>query len=333
MVSIVNLFSQAFRAPVLHFLFIGGLLFIVNLEWKSRTLNNTGKPYSEELVITARQIEQFRSDLTAQLGLPPTPQQLQGAIESAIHDELLYREALALGLDKNNPAIRRRLVQIARFVEEDPDQDEDTLYKLSLKLGLSRSDLVVRRHLVTQMRLVVERVPLGKEQPIPTDTELEKFIHQHPKKIMVPQSIRLTHVYLSMDRRGISTETDARRILKELQSESIGPLDAPRIGDPFLLGLHIPWTSHRRLEQLFGSEFANSVMELPIGVWSGPIKSSYGWHIVWIHEKQKDKLPTLEAVRDQVINDVLIERREKRLRETLNELRAKYSIRIEYPPD
>ena len=108
-------------------------------------------------------------------------------------------------------------------------------------------------------------------------------------------------------------------------------MDAPKQGDPFLLGQHMPWKSHRRLEQIFGSDFANSVMGLPVAVWSGPIKSNYGWHIVWLDEKQKDRLPTLESVRSKVLNDFLQERREKRLRETLNQLRAKYSIRIEYP--
>jgi len=331
MADIMNLFSRAIRTPVLHFLLIGGLIFIVNVEWKSRTPNNPGKPYNEELLISAGKIEQLRNDLMAESGLPPTPQLLQAAVEAAIIDEILYREALSLGLDQNNPSIQRRLVQVARFVVEDPGQDEDTLYKLSVRLGLNRSDLVVRRHLITQMRLIAEIVPMNKEEPIPTDTKLEEFINQHPEKYMVPGGVRLTHVYLSKDRRVMYAEADARRMLKELQSKGINPVDASKLGDPFLLGQNISWKSHKRLEQLFGPDFANSVIGLPIAEWSGPIQSSYGWHIVWLHGKQKDKLPTVESIRNKVLTDFLQVRREKRLRETLSDLRAKYSIRIEYP--
>ncbi|HEX9667520.1 MAG TPA: peptidyl-prolyl cis-trans isomerase [Thermodesulfobacteriota bacterium] len=331
MANIMNLFSRAIRTPVFQFLFLGGLIFIVNVEWRSRTLNNTGNPYHQELVITAKKIDQLRSDLIAKSGLTPTPRELQSAIQEAIDEEILYRETLSLGLDRGSSAIRQRLIQIARFVAEDPDQDEDALYELSLKLGLNRSDLVVRRYLVTKMRLIAERVPMDEEVQIPTDAELEKFIHQNPEKYIFLSSVRFSHVYLSKDRRGMYAKADARRMLKELQSKGIDPMDASKQGDPFLLGQHNSWKSHKRLEQLFGPDFANSVMGLPIAEWSGPIQSSYGWHIVWLHGKQKDKLPTVDSVRNKVLNDLLQVRREKRLRETLSDLRAKYSIRVEYP--
>lgn len=331
MTNIMNIFFRSIRSPVLQFLLLGGLIFIVNVEWKPRTLSDRGNPYNQELVLTAKKIDQLGSDLIAQSGLPPTPRELQSAIKAAIAEEILYREALSLGLDRGSSAIRQRLIQLARFVAEDPNQDEDALYKLSLKLGLNRSDLVVRRHLITEMRLIAERVPMDMEEQMPTDNELEEFINQRPEKYMVPRSVRLTHIYLSKDRRGMYAKADAGRMLKELQSKDIDPMDASKLGDPFLLGQHISWKSHKSLEQLFGPDFANSVMGIPIAEWSGPIQSSYGWHIVWLHGKQKDELPTVESVRNKVLNDLLQVRREKRLRETLSELRAKYSIRIEYP--
>jgi parvulin-like peptidyl-prolyl isomerase len=317
---------RLFRAPALHFLALGGLLFAVQAGWRAWTVVDTVP--TAQLVITAAQVEQLRRDLTLQNGYRPSPRALRTAIEAAIDEEVLYREALATGLDRGNEMIRQRLVQIAGFVAESPDQDEQALYETALRLGLDRSDVVVRRQLAEFMRLAARNVALEGEQP-PDDWELEGHLQRHLDQFAQPWRVRLTQLYLSEDRRGDAAEGDARHLLDEIRAGRVTAEAALEQGDPFLLGDQLPWQTGEALSELMGPDFAHGVAELPPGEWSGPLRSGYGWHLVLVDAVRPAMVPSLDVVRDRVLQAVLEERREWRLWETLKALRARYAVRVE----
>ena len=77
----------------------------------------------ERLVIevTRDQVEQLGARWTAQWGRPPTRPELEGLVEEAVDEEILYREAQRLGLDREDAIVRRRLAQKLTFVLEDAD--------------------------------------------------------------------------------------------------------------------------------------------------------------------------------------------------------------------
>ena len=69
--------------------------------------------------------------------------------------------------------------------------------------------------------------------------------------------------------------------------------------------------------------------ELPAGVWSGPISSRHGIHLVFVHERQPGTVPQLEAAREQVLalwHEIAAERW---LDERLHGLRGDYEIVLE----
>jgi parvulin-like peptidyl-prolyl isomerase len=321
-----SLLRRLFRAPALHFLALGGLLFAVQAGWRAWTVVDTVP--TAQLVITAAQVEQLRRGLTLQNGYRPSPRALRTAIEAAIDEEALYREALATGLDRGNEMIRQRLVQIARFVTENPDQDEQALYETALRLGLDRSDVVVRRQLAEFMRLAARTVALEGEQP-PDDRELEGQLQRHLDQFAQPWRVRLTQLYLSEDRRGDAAEGDARHLLDEIRAGRVTAEAALEQGDPFLLGDQLPWQTAEALSELMGPGFADGVAELPPGEWSGPLRSGYGWHLVRVDAVRPAIVPSLDVVRGRVLQAVLEERREWRLRETLKALRARYAVEVE----
>jgi hypothetical protein len=327
----VRRLGRLVRRPALHFVLLGGLLFAADSWWQDGAGPEAAIPPAETIVISAGQVEQMRRDLRAQNGMAPTAAQLDAAIEGAIDEEVLYREALAIGLDRDNAAVRQRLVQDARFVADDPDQDEDALYRMALELGLDRSDQVVRRQLSTTMWLVASTVLLKREAP-PDEAELEAYLRQHPEQFMEPWRVRLSHVYLSKQRRGAAAGDDARSLLETLRAGHIGPDKAPALGDPFLHGSHLAWLTRQGLQQRFGADFAAAVTALVPGAWSEPIRSTYGWHLVWVEGVQPAALPSLDAVRNQVLGAVLEERRAQRMRTTLDALRQHYTIRVEDTP-
>ena len=321
------LVARLIRAPALHFLLLGAVLFVANGWWQARTGNGLLATDPEPIAITDSQIDQLRRELAGQIGGPPSPGQLRAAIDAAIEEEILFREALAHGLDRDNEAVRRRLIQVAGFISEDPSLDDEALYQTALKLGLDRSDTVVRRQLATMMGLVAANAPMAGERP-PDDEELEAYLQQNPERFAQPWRIRFSHVYFSEDRRGATAQADARAVFEDLRARGAGPDAAADLGDPFLLGHHFNWQTGPALQRRLGQPFAAAVAELQPGAWSEPILSAYGWHLVWASDIEPAFVPDLDTVRDQVAQAVSNARREWRLEETLKAMRAGYTIEL-----
>ena len=78
-----------------------------------------GEERSRAIEVTGDQIERLRARWLAQWGRPPTPPELEGLIEGAMDEEILYREARRLGLDREDAIVRRRLAQKLTFMLED----------------------------------------------------------------------------------------------------------------------------------------------------------------------------------------------------------------------
>jgi hypothetical protein len=102
------------REPLVHFLIIGGALFLL-----FGLLDNATGPQSGRIVITAGQIDYLKANFTRTWQRPPVEQELQGLIDSYVRDEIFYREALAMGLDRDDSVIRRRLKQKLEIMSDD----------------------------------------------------------------------------------------------------------------------------------------------------------------------------------------------------------------------
>jgi parvulin-like peptidyl-prolyl isomerase len=99
---------------LVHFLVLGALLFLF-FEWKVGSV--AAAP--ARIVITAGQIEALATGFTRTWMRPPDEQELEGLIQDRVLEEVLCREALAMGLDKDDTIIRRRLRQKLEFVSQD----------------------------------------------------------------------------------------------------------------------------------------------------------------------------------------------------------------------
>ena len=107
----MKLLRPLLKDPFLHFFIIGALLFVSYL-W----INPTSMADDNEIVVDAGRIEQFRARFERTWNRAPTDAELQGIIDNYIVDEILYRQALSMGLDNNDSVIRRRLRQKLEFL-------------------------------------------------------------------------------------------------------------------------------------------------------------------------------------------------------------------------
>jgi peptidyl-prolyl cis-trans isomerase C len=108
------LLNKWLREPLLHFLVIGGLLFVFY-----SLLNDEVNKNDNRIVITTNDINRLSTQWKKQWKRLPTQIELKGLIEHYIREEVMYREALVLGLDKNDFIVRRRLAQKLEFISSD----------------------------------------------------------------------------------------------------------------------------------------------------------------------------------------------------------------------
>ena len=102
------------RQPLFQFLVLGAVLFGLYAIFGQKQ-----EAESKEIVITNQQIALLATMWEKQWRRPPTPQEMQGLVESFIREEVLYREALAMGLDRDDTVVRRRLAQKIEFLAQD----------------------------------------------------------------------------------------------------------------------------------------------------------------------------------------------------------------------
>jgi hypothetical protein len=100
--------------PLLHFLLLAAALFGAYGLVSKRT---SGEPGS--IVITQGQVASMMEAFTRTRQRPPTEEEVEGLLRDRVRDEVYAREAIALGLDKDDTVIRRRLRQKMEFVSED----------------------------------------------------------------------------------------------------------------------------------------------------------------------------------------------------------------------
>lgn len=112
------------REPFIHFLLLGAAIFIANRLVSGRADNQPGK-----IVITQGQIMSMVIGFSRTWQRPPTHEELEGLIRDRVREEVYYREALAMGLDRDDTIIRRRLQQKLEFVTDNvatPAEPTDT---------------------------------------------------------------------------------------------------------------------------------------------------------------------------------------------------------------
>lgn len=302
--------------PLLHFLLIGAVLFALDRWWTGEAATPAAAP----VVIPAERVEELTRAFAAQLGRAPDEAERAALIRAEVDDELLFRRALELGLHRDDPVVRNRLVQNMRFASPDAADDAEALYAEALELGMDRTDVVVHRRLVQRMRLGIEA---GALDPEPDEAELRAWYEAHAADFVRAPRVRIVQIFFDRER-----EEAARAALAELRAGAdVEPV--LQRGDAFLHPARQPLQSERELAGRFGAEFARRLFALPEDRWEGPLASAYGFHLVRVEERQESRQRSLDEVRGPVRSAVLAARRARRLAETLAAMREGVEVRVE----
>jgi len=110
-----NTIVRLIKEPLVHFLVIGAAIFVLygfmgqqDVEEQERTIT-----------ITAGEIGWLTDTWAKRWNRPPTTEERAGIIDQYLREMILYREAVAMGLDRDDTVIRRRLAQKLEFLSQD----------------------------------------------------------------------------------------------------------------------------------------------------------------------------------------------------------------------
>ena len=106
------------KEPLLHFAVLGLGLFALY-----RLASDDAGEAAQEIVVDAPRIAALAEQFVRTWRRPPSAAELDGLVQSYVRDEVLYREGLALGLDRDDPVIRSRIRLKMEVLGDGPETD------------------------------------------------------------------------------------------------------------------------------------------------------------------------------------------------------------------
>ena len=284
----MEILRRLLREPLIHFLSAGALLFGL-YSWYGREATPPRR-----IVVDRSALLQF---MQSRGSADPTrvDQQFDGLTEAQrsrlvddyVREEVLYREAKALGLEKGDSVLRQRLVQKMQFLLE------------------------------------------GSSDAQPTDAELQQYLQANRKMYAAEAAWTFTQVFVDPAERGEAVAAQrARALLRQLNAAGAQFNDSPRYSDRFpYLQNYVERTAAYITEQ-FGEQFLMSLQQLPVapGRWQGPLHSNLGWHLVMIIAFSPERVPPLQEIRAQLIDDYRRERAAAARDDAINALVKRYEV-------
>lgn len=108
--------KRLLREPLIHFLLVGAALFAA---YHYLQPAQGAAPSSKQIQLSVDQLAQLAVLFQSQWRRDPTPEEFGRMVEQKVQSEVLYREALAMGLDKDDEIVKRRMAQKMQFLAED----------------------------------------------------------------------------------------------------------------------------------------------------------------------------------------------------------------------
>jgi hypothetical protein len=202
------------------------------------------------------------------------------------------------------------------------DLQDEMLYRQGLALDLEQDDQIVRRRVVQKMQFLMQDL---HAPPEPGTAALQAYYDAHAQSYRRPPQATFSHIFFSADRGGdVAARARAEAVLRTLSDATVR---APDRGDPFPDLFDFSAYEPEQVYRLFGhTPFAAAVYSAPVGHWVGPVRSGYGWHLIYVDTRRAAAQPPLSAVRDQVRTDYFQAEQDKANREAFRKLAKRFTV-------
>ena len=257
------------KKRVLIFLIIGLVLYYLDLSFNS--------DQDKDVYISDQEIISLITAWESQVGRTPNDNEIARIINNLVEEEILYREALNLGLEKDDRIIKRRLAQKISFLKQE-----------SIKEAFTKEDVI-------------------------------KYFNENKEKYFIDSVFTFTHYFFSSENK---PEERSFKAYADLQNNV--SIDS----DPFLLGKNFVQVTINDIKRDFGEEFALSFNSPQLNSWLKPIKSVFGYHIIFITDHKDGYYPDVSEIYKTIEIDLLQDKKSKSLNEYLNKIKTEYKIFI-----
>ncbi|WP_373087695.1 peptidyl-prolyl cis-trans isomerase [Zhongshania sp.] len=250
------------RAKLFHFMVFGIVLYGVDGYYS--------RYQQRELVCPSKiEIDSMAAKWAQQNRQPMTDKLRQALRQSAMDEQMLFREALIKGLHKRDDVIVQRLLRDAEFLGVEGDRADQI--ETVLAIGLLDSDEVIRRRLI---QLLEHRVIADTHGQAPNDQDLRRLYDENPAISEAPPRY-------SFQQRFYSGDTTAAKMRATQALSILNGEELPASADVFLSGELFNQLTAREINRIFGAGFwSDTSPTMSLGQWFGPVKSVYGWHLV-----------------------------------------------------
>jgi len=282
--------SQWIREPLLHLFVLGLAVFGLHA-----ALNRGPEPAQDDphlVEVSSADIEWFRTMWKKRMGREPTLQDLRAQVNQLIRETILEREAVEMGLNKDDVVVRRRLAQKMEFLFKD------------LSALAQPSDEDLRRYL-----------------------EENRGQYETPMQVTFTQVFFNTDKRGAED-----AEQAVKAFLESVEAGDGNPSAAHQLGDASMLPSHCGKCDAREIQGRFGIEFSETVRTLSPGSWHGPVMSGYGVHAVYVQERSDPRLPDLDEIKERLEADWIGEKQRVIAKKAYQELRSQYRVLLEGMP-
>jgi len=262
--------KKILRDPLVHFLVLGLGLFVLfdlvasdEATYDSKVIN-----VDRDALLTFVQYRSraFQPQAAAARLDGMSEDELERLISDYIREEALHREAKALGVDKNDYVIKRRMIQSIEFITDG---------FVTAAVDVSDDDIAAR-------------------------------YEANREDYYISPFVTFTHVFFDGERRGQDeTLALATAKLEELNGQQVPFSNAPGHGDRFPYFVNYVERDPQFVASHFGLPMAEEVFRLESSdsTWHGPFNSQYGMHLVLLTRKAEGRYPELTEIEAVVRDD------------------------------
>jgi len=205
---------------------------------------------------------------------------------------------------------------------------DEILFREAMAMDLDDRDLVIQRRLVQKLTFVFEDLAETIE---PTDEELKDYLLENQEKYRIPEMMSFTQVYFNPSKRKDAME-EAKTVLARLKQAERAPEEAVSLGDTIMIDAFFRQKSPDEVARVLGKEFADELFSIDEKGWQGPIRSTFGLHLVYISDHIASRMPEFENIRKNVQYDFMYDRKKKVIDSAYNAVKSRYTILVEGLP-
>ena len=204
---------------------------------------------------------------------------------------------------------------------------QEIFYQEALKLNLDHNDEIIKRRLSQKMQFLSSDIASLNE---PDDDEISAFYKKNLHDYMRSNLYQMYQLIYSSDYHNNPRAVAHSQLQKIIQKE---PENAENLGDKMPFPFYFEAVDESDLNRQFGINFTQALGNLETNQWTGPVKSGFGYHLVFIADKKEASPIPLKEIRDEVLRDLEYENQNHMDKLIFDEFRKNYNIEYDLDPD